>query len=611
MGPSSVPEFGSQKLGLALSGGGFRAAFFHLGVLAQLADRGLLRRVRVVSTVSGGSIVGALFQLHLKRLFERVPPDRVTDADYVNVVRRTEEDLLRGVQTNIRARVFSSYLANVEMHKLEYSRSDRVAELYGEALYAGVGGRKLAMAATAGDAHIKEALPELLINATSLNTGHNWRFGAREMGEAALSRTKAVFDRNARVKSHEYGDLAKQKDFPLEAAVAASAAVPLLFPPMAVSEDYEERIQLVDGGVHDNQGIQGLLDMGCAHVIVSDASQQMLDEEDPPTRPAGVLSRVLSIAQERLRVEQLVALKEKPGTTAVVLHLRNGVPARKVGLRRAKEGNAFVRHAKSLLARRPAGASRTVPVASGDEETSVAFGVDPEVQDLLSRMRTDLDAFSDVESFALAYDGYAMAEHELDRQGSAPPNKARDPASRWRFADVRPLMAPPQGERSPQQVRFLKQLRVSKHRGGKLFRLVPGRVWGLVALPFVVAGVAASFFVPPAWRWALLGAGIAAFLALGFARMDPDDRKRHAREIAEAWSWVPNAVRAASAAFLGIFGVIVSGVLRLLGRAYVRQGRLEKFGIQPSARPAIPELPAPQRAPPALTPEASAPRSGP
>ncbi len=49
------------KIGLALSGGGFRAAFFHLGVLARLAELGLLRRIEVVSTVSGGSIVGAAF----------------------------------------------------------------------------------------------------------------------------------------------------------------------------------------------------------------------------------------------------------------------------------------------------------------------------------------------------------------------------------------------------------------------------------------------------------------------------------------------------------------------------------------------------------------------
>ncbi|HVD49595.1 MAG TPA: patatin-like phospholipase family protein, partial [Gaiellaceae bacterium] len=58
------------KLGLALSGGGHRAAFFHIGVLACLAELGLLRLVQVISTVSGGSIVGALYYLHVKNLLE-------------------------------------------------------------------------------------------------------------------------------------------------------------------------------------------------------------------------------------------------------------------------------------------------------------------------------------------------------------------------------------------------------------------------------------------------------------------------------------------------------------------------------------------------------------
>jgi predicted acylesterase/phospholipase RssA len=59
-----------RKLGLALSGGGFRAALFHIGVVARLADEGLLRQVRVISTVSGGAIVGALYYLHVLRLLE-------------------------------------------------------------------------------------------------------------------------------------------------------------------------------------------------------------------------------------------------------------------------------------------------------------------------------------------------------------------------------------------------------------------------------------------------------------------------------------------------------------------------------------------------------------
>lgn len=51
------------SLGLALSGGGHRATAFSLGVLMYLADEGLNRRVDVISSVSGGSILNAFVAL--------------------------------------------------------------------------------------------------------------------------------------------------------------------------------------------------------------------------------------------------------------------------------------------------------------------------------------------------------------------------------------------------------------------------------------------------------------------------------------------------------------------------------------------------------------------
>ncbi len=53
------------KVGLALSGGGFRASFYHIGVLARIAEADILRHVDVLSTVSGGSIVGAHYYVLL------------------------------------------------------------------------------------------------------------------------------------------------------------------------------------------------------------------------------------------------------------------------------------------------------------------------------------------------------------------------------------------------------------------------------------------------------------------------------------------------------------------------------------------------------------------
>ena len=47
-------------LGLALSGGGFRATLFGLGSLWRLNDAGLLGRLDRVTSVSGGSIMAGI-----------------------------------------------------------------------------------------------------------------------------------------------------------------------------------------------------------------------------------------------------------------------------------------------------------------------------------------------------------------------------------------------------------------------------------------------------------------------------------------------------------------------------------------------------------------------
>ncbi|ACK69008.1 hypothetical protein PCC7424_0545 [Gloeothece citriformis PCC 7424] len=54
-----------EKIALALSGGGYRAAAFHLGVLDFLHYVGLVDHITLLSTVSGGSITGAKFALSL------------------------------------------------------------------------------------------------------------------------------------------------------------------------------------------------------------------------------------------------------------------------------------------------------------------------------------------------------------------------------------------------------------------------------------------------------------------------------------------------------------------------------------------------------------------
>ena len=56
-----------NRLGLALSGGGFRAVLYHLGLVRFLRDAGILSRVTHISAVSGGSIIGAHLVLNWDR----------------------------------------------------------------------------------------------------------------------------------------------------------------------------------------------------------------------------------------------------------------------------------------------------------------------------------------------------------------------------------------------------------------------------------------------------------------------------------------------------------------------------------------------------------------
>ena len=96
------------KVGLALSGGGFRASLFHIGVLARLAELDVLRHVEVLSCVSGGSILGAYYYLENQRLLETTTDATISRQDYIDIVHRLERHFLKGVQRNIRTRVFAN-----------------------------------------------------------------------------------------------------------------------------------------------------------------------------------------------------------------------------------------------------------------------------------------------------------------------------------------------------------------------------------------------------------------------------------------------------------------------------------------------------------------------
>lgn len=66
-----MTDFPEKSIGLCLSGGGFRAALYHLGVLRYLAEAGQLGNVSSISSVSGGSIIAGVVAVKWEELRAR------------------------------------------------------------------------------------------------------------------------------------------------------------------------------------------------------------------------------------------------------------------------------------------------------------------------------------------------------------------------------------------------------------------------------------------------------------------------------------------------------------------------------------------------------------
>src|SRR5215471_13720110 len=87
-----------KKIGLALSGGGFRASLYHLGLLRFLRDAGLLSQVTHITSVSGGSIFAAHLLLHWDR-YNGSPSDFDAAAS----------ELLRFIRMDVRNRILRRF----------------------------------------------------------------------------------------------------------------------------------------------------------------------------------------------------------------------------------------------------------------------------------------------------------------------------------------------------------------------------------------------------------------------------------------------------------------------------------------------------------------------
>ena len=311
-----------MKIALALSGGGVRAAVFHCGVLQRLALDGLLESTTFVSTVSGGSLVVGLI---LCQNGHRWPGS---------------EEFLDAVLPSVRARLTTatlqwSYLwrSVVLPWRLARGRAHVLAK------------QLEAQWKIRGTMQDVPETPRWIVNATCYETGRNWRFTRRRMGDYV---------------THYVMDPAT----PIAEAIAASAAVPGLIGPLAIrSEEHDwhryengqpipsstpvKRYALWDGGVYDNLGVESMFKPGGGFrdgfdfLLVSDASAQlsldsgMLKRVLMPWRRALRLVDVATDQVRGLRARTLIAEFQRRPDAGVYVRLGNTVE----GVYRAVGGN--------------------------------------------------------------------------------------------------------------------------------------------------------------------------------------------------------------------------------------------------------------------------------
>ena len=104
------------RIGLALSGGGFRASIFHLGVIRRLEELGIMKYVHVISAVSGGSIIAAYYVIEMEKRLRRrraelgENPKRL-DEVRLQIFEEIADCFFRALDHNLRSRalVFSPF----------------------------------------------------------------------------------------------------------------------------------------------------------------------------------------------------------------------------------------------------------------------------------------------------------------------------------------------------------------------------------------------------------------------------------------------------------------------------------------------------------------------
>jgi predicted acylesterase/phospholipase RssA len=368
-------SYQGRRIGLALSGGGFRATLFHLGVVRFLHEAGALKSVKLVSAVSGGSILAAHLVLFWEKYTESNESFDIVAGHVINFV-----------QQDIRGSVLRDWITfwvvlfpHLSPKKKRPTLGNLLQRKYNGGLYHGV---------RIGEVPTLDH-PEVRLNCTSLTTG-----------------CPCYFNQSGFTWSDKDGKRTpiRAMDLPLAYAVAASSAFPPLFPPIEISNrilscdqaDFPNALRLTDGGVYDNLGIESL-DLGARDdidcVIISDAEGNF---------DSNFRAKYSFVVGRNVRANDLLM--------------------KQVSTRRLKDLDA----SDVLYAR--------IEIGGAIDNLADSANLAPDLQRTLINVRTDLDQFLPHEITALIAHGYNKARWALIEKklvSDDAPRFSWDPLQNW------------------------------------------------------------------------------------------------------------------------------------------------------------------------------------
>lgn len=268
-----IPRQPLMRIGLSCSGGGYRAASFHLGAMSylnRLQYNGcpLLENVKLISTVSGGTITGIIYALQKQR-----------GAAFSDIYRFTMDKLytLDLVKAGIEKLNPDGVWQNTYKHK---NLINAFAELYDKEFTEGKTFREFHT--------LNSHLEAVVFNSTEFKNGINFRF--RNWGTGFFGNYKFQVP-------EVLADEVKLSDAMASSSCFTGGFEPMIWPHDFVHDEAPNLkkiaetatpLGIMDGGIYDNQGIESILNYKSNSkepyfdlIIISDVASPYMDGYQP------------------------------------------------------------------------------------------------------------------------------------------------------------------------------------------------------------------------------------------------------------------------------------------------------------------------------------------